>query len=195
MNKKKQALAVLGLIFLVALAYAYWATPRQQRVTERRLETAVSRQPKVAPQVETEKETRHLRIDLLQPQKEKFPGFARNIFRFARIKRPAPPLPPPPPRPEIKVKEPVKIETPPVPIREELARFTFLGFLKKESVRTIFLSSDHTIFLVKKGDRFGEGGKFFVTDLTDDLLTIRQKDDPRLITVPLVERKPLFPRF
>lgn len=192
MNKKKQTLAVLGLIFIMALAYAYWATPRQQRVTEREAETP-PRKAKATRQVEAVGETGHLKVDLLQRQPEKFPGYARNIFRFARVRRPTPP--PPPPKPKKVVKEPVKIETPKVPIGRELARFTFLGFLKKDSTRTIFLSSDDTIFLVKKGDHFGENGKFFVADLTDEVLTIRQGDDPRVITVPLIERTPLVPRF
>lgn len=200
MNKKKQVLAVLGLIFLMALAYAFWATPRQQRVKERRAETTTTRQPRAALQIEAEGETGRLRVDLLQSQAEKFSGYSRNIFRFARIKRPAPPPPKPPPPPPARPKPEVVVEAPPtvestqVRLRRELARFTFLGFLVKDSTRTIFLTSGGDIFLVKKGDRFGEGGKFLVTDLTGDVLTIRQGDDPRPITVPLVEHAPLSPK-
>jgi hypothetical protein len=79
----------------------------------------------------------------------------------------------------------------PVEIQKELARFTFLGFLLKDGVKTIFLSSNDEIFVVKKGDRFGKNGHFLVTDLTPQMLTIRQNDEPRPINVPLVEQAPL----
>jgi hypothetical protein len=81
----------------------------------------------------------------------------------------------------------------PPEVKQELARFTFLGFLEKENVKTVFLSSGEEIFLVKKGRTFGEGNEFYVTDLTPERLTIRHREDPRLITIPLVEQEPLVP--
>ncbi|NIQ93650.1 MAG: hypothetical protein GWN87_05165 [Desulfuromonadales bacterium] len=80
-------------------------------------------------------------------------------------------------------------------MREALERFTFLGFLDKKSKRTVFLASGEEIFLVKKGDRFGEKGRFAVLDITEEELTIRQGDHPRLISITLVEEAPLVPSF
>ncbi|NJD91601.1 MAG: hypothetical protein FIA91_08820 [Geobacter sp.] len=70
-----------------------------------------------------------------------------------------------------------------------MATFTFLGFLKKESRKTIFLSNGKEIFLVKKGDRIA--GKYDVTSLTDEALTISSLQDGGEILIPLVENKPL----
>jgi hypothetical protein len=81
----------------------------------------------------------------------------------------------------------------PAELQKELASFTFLGFLLKDGVKTIFLSSNNEIFVVKKGDRFGKDKHFLVTELTPEMLTIRQNDDPRSITVPLAEQTPLVP--
>ena len=36
-----------------------------------------------------------------------------------------------------------------------MARYTFLGFLQKDNRKTVFLSRDKEIVLVKKGDKIG----------------------------------------
>ena len=77
----------------------------------------------------------------------------------------------------------------PTPLQREMAKFTFLGFLKKENRKTIFLSNGKEIFLVKKGDKIA--GKYDVTSLTDETLTISSIKDGGEILIPLVENRPL----
>jgi len=60
-------------------------------------------------------------------------------------------------------------------------------------VKTVSLSSGEEIFLVKKGQSFGEGNEFQVTSLTPEMLVIHHGEDPRAITIPLVEQEPLVP--
>jgi hypothetical protein len=187
MNRQKLLLTILVGIFVLALVYAFWAAPRQAKVagTGPRRPAAPSPQA-VATKPSAEDETR-VKLELLARENEASPDFKRNIFRFWQ---PAPkplPLPPPPPPPPVPAGEILA----PAEIQKELARFTFLGFLLRDGVKTIFLSSSEEIFVVKKGDRFGKNGRFLVTELTPEALTIRQNDDPRPITVPLVEQAPL----
>ena len=49
--------------------------------------------------------------------------------------------------------------------------FVFLGFLKKDNRKTIFLTNDKEIVLVRKGDRFAK--RYEATSITDQALTIR----------------------
>lgn len=194
MNRQRLTLAILVGILIVALAYAFWATPRQQRVA------APSSTPRpVSAQGEAPAEAGHVRLELLKPEKRDFPGFRRDIFHYPAPPAPKPPprpvsapLPPPAPKPPA-IPEPAPEPEIPVAVRRELARFTFLGYLEKEGVKTIFLSAAGEIFVVKKGDRFGQDGEFHVTGLSPELLTIRQGDDPRSINIPLVEQAPLAP--
>ncbi|ALC17169.1 hypothetical protein DSOUD_2408 [Desulfuromonas soudanensis] len=78
-------------------------------------------------------------------------------------------------------------------VRQQLARFTFLGFLEKDREKTIFLSSADDIFLVKKGESLGKNKEYLVTELTAEKLVLQYRDDPRKITVPLLEQTPLTP--
>ena len=70
-----------------------------------------------------------------------------------------------------------------------MARFTFLGFLKKDNRKTIFLSSDKEIYLVKKGDKIA--GKYDVTNISDEALTISVTATGNEIIIPLVENRAL----
>jgi hypothetical protein len=100
---------------------------------------------------------------------------------------PLPPLPPPPPPPPSSTPAP---PPPPIsPVRAEMAKFTFLGFLKKEGRKTIFLSKGNEIILVKKGDKIDN--RFEVTNLTDEALTITSTTESGQIVIPLVENSPL----
>jgi hypothetical protein len=189
MSRQKRLLAVLAGLFVLALVYAFWAMPRQQRVA-----TTVEpppRRPAVETPVAAPAEGTRVRLDLLSRDRERFAGYQRDIFNYPR---PAPPPPPPrvekPPVPPPVISEPAFV---PPEVKQELARFTFLGFLEKEDVKTVFLSSGEEIFLVKKGRNFGEGNEFHVTDLTPERLIIRHGEDPRVITIPLVEQEPLVP--
>jgi hypothetical protein len=73
--------------------------------------------------------------------------------------------------------------------QQEMAKITFLGFLKKGNQKTVFLSKDKDIFVVKKGDTIA--GKYVVTSITDDALTINPTSGGGEVIIPLVENKPL----
>lgn len=76
-------------------------------------------------------------------------------------------------------------------MQAEVGRFIYLGFLQKEKRKTIFLSRDNQIYLVKKGDKLLD--KFEVTALTDKSFTIKSPQDGSELAVPLVENKTLAP--
>jgi hypothetical protein len=75
------------------------------------------------------------------------------------------------------------------PEAAQLARFTFLGFLKKGTARTIFLANDKDILLVKKGDKVA--GRYEATDISDQALTLTVTDTGDEIVIPLLENRPL----
>jgi hypothetical protein len=77
----------------------------------------------------------------------------------------------------------------PQPETVALARFTFLGFLKKDAQRTIFLGKDNDIVLVKKGDKIA--GRYEATSITDQALTLFVTDTGGEIVIPLIENRPL----
>lgn len=151
-----------------------------------------------------------VRLDLLERQRPLFTGFRRNIFKplfapEAAVSRPAPKIPtgpitsliPPPPAPKspgppVMQAPPPPPLPPPVPMpRPDLARFTFMGFLQKDNQKTIFLSKDKEIFVIKKGDKLA--GKYEAANITDEALTIRVLQDGGEIVIPLLENKALIP--
>lgn len=188
MNRQKLLLILLLGLFVLALAYAYRATPRQSRVAEVASRRPASTRPAVSAGPSASAAEPRVHLELLVREDDAPLGFKRNIFRF---RQPPPPastvvLPPPPPPPALEAALPAATAR-----QRELARFTFLGFLLKDGVKSIFLSANEEIFVVRKGDRFGNNKRFLVAELTPERLTIRQDDDPRPITIPLVEQAPL----
>ncbi len=89
---------------------------------------------------------------LLERREEKFPGVSRDIFR---MENPAPKpklkpriaAPPPPPVPQ-RTPEEIAADL----SRADLAKFRFLGYLADKD-KTLFLSKDGELFIVKSGDR------------------------------------------
>jgi len=78
----------------------------------------------------------------------------------------------------------------PETLQSTLARFVFLGYLKKDNRKTIFLSKDKEIILVRKGDKFA--GRYEAKAITDQALTIVAADTGEEIIIPLLENQPLF---
>ena len=208
MNRQKLILTILIGCLAVALIYSYISMPRQQRAPRAAFtsattaRTAASLRKATVPRqsVQQRVDERKLRLDLLDGERPKFAGFRRNIFqpifseevKPSKVPLPAPPvrsaLPKPPPPPPVTA--PVPAPPPaPTPVQQEMARFTFLGFLQKDGRKTIFLSSNNEIFLVKKGDKIA--GKYEVTNITDEALTIHVLAEGSEIIIPLVENKPL----
>jgi hypothetical protein len=144
-------------------------------------------------------EERTLRLDLLEREQSGFKGYRRNIFKplftdeikLMKLRSAAfKPLPVPPvavvaPKP-LPVAQPV---VQPETNQSTLAKFTFLGFLKKDKRTTIFLAKDKEILLVRKGDTFAK--RYEATAITDQALTIRVTDSGEEIVIPLTENRPL----
>lgn len=211
MNRKKLALFVLLIVLALAVVWSYISVPRQKTVST--LKYAPGRkQPAVnpaaaAPAANAAKQAaapaaagdeRILRLDLLEREQTGFKGYRRNIFkpifmdeimmmkqRAAAIKPvPLPPVAVPPP---IVAPPPV---AQPETLQSTLARFVFLGYLKKDNRKTIFLSKDKDIILVRKGDKFA--GRYEAKAITDQALTIVATDSGEEIIIPLLENQPLI---
>jgi hypothetical protein len=199
MNRKKAVLAALGALFLCSLVYSFFRMPKQERVGKLTFQPGMTAPPVKATQSRGSDEAR-VRLDLLERRPFGLPSGGRNIFQSlfnaGTVKPSVPlPLPPPPPPPEKRV-EPPSVQVPPLPqvveptpLQRDMAKFTFLGFLKKENRKTIFLSNGKEIFLVKKGDKIS--GRYDVTSLTDEALTITSIQGGGEIVIPLVENRPL----
>jgi hypothetical protein len=206
MNKQKLALAILVLILVLSVFYAIFSQPRQERATSLKhtRETVSTKRvhgPGFSGMSTARIDDKKLHLELLDRDGARFAGFKRNIFApiFHEDAKPEPkptgrinlPVPPPPPaRPAPPPTMPPPVQAPELtPVQRDMGRFTFLGFLKKDNKKTIFLSSDKEIFLVKKGDTIA--GKYQVSNVTDDALTIHPVGDGGEIVIPLVENKSL----
>lgn len=189
MNRKKLLLLLLFVVLLLALLYAYLASPGSRR-------TAAERSTR-APRINSatpETQDRMVKLELLDRETEPFKGIQRDLFGdlFPPPKVVKPP--PPPPKPVVKPPMPVQVKRPsPVEVvRRDLARFTFMGYLRKQESWTIFLSSDNEIFLVQEGDRFGRNDQFHAVEISPEQLVIEQATQGRIV-IPLVEKQPLIP--
>lgn len=196
MKRKPLLLIILLLVLALAVGYAFWATPRQQRVNPASRQAPGDTTP-TAKGLQAPRED-GVRLDLLEEKTDRFPGYSRNIFGSI--------LPPPPPsKPVVKAppvaaaapapSPPPAAAAPAAPVLPQLASFTFLGYLEKGGEKTVFLSQDDELFVVKKGDRFGADKEFQVVGLTPEELVIAVRGESRQITVPLVENQPLIPAF
>ncbi|MBT1071437.1 type II secretion system protein PulP [Pelotalea chapellei] len=206
MNRQRLLLFILLILFVLAIAWALFNRPQQKTVNT--LKNAPGQQPGntkpkltaqtgIAPRYDGKK----LRLDLLEHDQQTFAGYHRNLFKpifvdevklMQRKAAAVKPVLPPPQAP----KPPVQPPPPPVSVgplpdtpQRELGRFTFLGFLKKDNQKTVFLAKDKDIILVKKGESFA--GRYQALSVTDQALTILVKDTGEEIVIPLLENRPL----
>lgn len=208
MSRQRLILFVLLILLLVAMVWSYYSFPRAKTVSPLKyppgshLVAEKKRVPALTPQM-SQNEGSVLRLDLLGREQSTFKGYRRNIFspifvdelkvmkQMASALKPV--LPPAQAQKDAAVQPAVTPVATPVAIPEtpqrELARFTFLGFLKKDNRKTIFLAKDKDIILVKKGDTFA--GRYEAASLTDQALTILVTDTGEEIVIPLIESKPL----
>lgn len=194
MNRQRLILSILVILFGIAALWSYSAMPRPKTVSSLIYKPGQQAKAPVAaagkPVSNADDGTR-LKISLLDNEPADFKGYRRNVFKpvfgdelkivkqqVVAIKPPPPPMPAPPVAPVI-----IQPETAP------LARFTFLGFLKKGSVKTIFLAKEKDILLVKKGDRVA--GRYEATEISDQALTLTVADTGDEIVIPLIENRPL----
>lgn len=201
MNRQRLILFILVIVLVLAVIWSYSAIPRPKTVAA--LKSAPGQQAKTAAvkpvtQAAEAVDSRVLKLNQLDQVQSSFKGYRRNIFKpifvdeLKLLKQKAvavkpPQLPPPPPLPPQKTvpAEPVVAK----PEAAPLARFTFLGFLKKDSQRTIFLAKDKDILLVKKGDKIA--GRYEASSITDQALTLLVTDTGDEIVIPLIENRPL----
>ncbi|TWJ19152.1 hypothetical protein [Geobacter argillaceus] len=197
MNRQR-LLLVLLLSFAVSVIYSYSKYPRQKTVDKLTFTPGKVSRPAPA-KADNKIDDSRILLALLDERRAVGVSYRKNLFRplfrdETRIvpfppppPKPLPSLPPPPPPAAATVAPPAAAE--PTPVQRDMARFTFLGFMKKDGKKTIFLSSNKEIFVVKKGDRIT--GKYEVANVTDDLLTINALGDGGQIIIPLIENKPL----
>lgn len=198
MNRQRLILFVLVILFGIASFWSYSAMPRPKTVSTLTFKPGRQEKPAVVAADKTASETddgTRLKIGLLDTEPTGFKGYRRNIFKpvfvdeLKVVKQNS-----------VAVKPPVKV--PPVPVAQtprnsviiqpeavQLARFTFLGFLKKGTVKTIFLSNEKDILLVKKGDNVA--GRYEATDISDQALTLTVTETGDEIVIPLIENQPL----
>lgn len=194
MNRQRLILFVLVIIFAVAVIWSYSAMPRLKTVTPSSVKPVQQAKPAAVSSktpVRTADDGSRLKIDLLDKDTSGFSGYRRNIFKpvfvdeMKMTKQTAVAIKPPPPKTIAPPVEQVLIQ----PEAAPLARFTFLGFLKKGTVKTIFLAKEKDILLVKKGDKLA--GRYLATDISDQALTLTVTDTGDEIVIPLVENRPL----
>ncbi|MBL0226165.1 MAG: hypothetical protein IPQ16_11500 [Geobacteraceae bacterium] len=206
MNRKKLTLFILLILLVLAVVWSFMSVPRQKRVTTLKyapgqakapVQVAATPAPKRASSTAAAGDERVLRMDLLEREQTGFKGYRRNIFKpifmddIKLMKMKAVAIKPPPSLPPV-VAPPPKIAPPvdpPDTLKSTLARFVFLGYLKKDNRKTIFLSRDKDIILVRKGDTFA--GRYEAKSITDQALTIVATDSGEEIIIPLLENQPL----
>lgn len=203
MNRQRLILFILVILFGIALLWSYSAMPRPKTVSTLTFKPGQQgKQPikvaKAEKQPAKVDDGSILNIGLLDREHIGFKGYRRNIFKpvFANelkmfkqqataIKQSS----------SVAKPNPSNVVTPPTqaviiqPETAPLAHFTFLGFLKKGAVRTIFLAKDKDILLVKKGDKIAV--RYEATEISDQALTLSVTDTGEEIVIPLIENKPL----
>lgn len=208
MNRQKATLAVLVIVFACSLLYAYLRSPRQREATPQELRrqpaAAGSRSARsvAAPAAQPDRVDIAL-LDrqpppLAAPRRDIFSPVFRDEAKLPAFK-PLPPLPPRPPRGQLNLPPPPPagppvVTTPPPPtpdqlFEQETRKLNFLGFLKKNGNKTVFLSYNDQILLAKKGATLAN--KFVVKDITDEAITLKPVAGGNEVVIPIAENKPL----
>ena len=203
MNRQRLILFVVLLVFVAAVIWSFSATPRQKTVNKLKYSSGQRAVSAVTPARSSARRTdvnHALKVALLDQDQSGFKGYRRNIFKpifvdefkilkqkAAALKVPAKPVAPVAPPVPPPVQPPVAAQ----PETAPLARFTFLGFVKKDNLKTIFLTKDKEILLVKIGDTIA--GRYKATAITDQALTLAVTDTGDEIVIPLLENRPLAP--
>ncbi|NTV48292.1 MAG: hypothetical protein HGB32_13975 [Geobacteraceae bacterium] len=197
MNRQRLILFVLVILFAITILWSYSAIPRPKTVgtlTYKPGQQATTKvkanEPAAVKSTGNTDDGTRLKIGLLVQEQSGFKGYRRNLFKpvfvdeLKVVKQQA-----------VAIKPPQVVAAPPVqpvimkPVAAPLARFTFLGFLKKGSVKTIFLAKDNDILLVKKGDKIAI--RYEATDISDQSLTLTVTDTGDKIVIPLIENRSL----
>jgi len=216
MNRQKLLLGILLPVLAAALLYAYLAGPNQQKAGSKKMTGPDGRTATEEMQTLKELGLQKLRIDLLEREGEPFEKPKKDIFTLQGMK--AQTQEPPAeqvaeePAPEELFEEvsetpqderpPAGFEEPPLPmpsdsraefeaLKKDLAEFSYLGYVSKAGVRTLFLRRQGKIFVVRVGERFGDD--FQLTAVNEGWLSLTKGDSPDLILVPTQKDAPLAP--
>jgi len=193
MNRKRMILAALLGVLALCLVYAYFATPRLEKAPPRNAKKSTrSAVAKLPDKLQAKNSQERIDFTFLEAEEQEFPGSKRDVFRF--VQRRPEPIAVVVEEPEVQAPPPVVIEEPLVPVevvQQALAQFTFLGFLDKGGEKTVFLSSEGSLFLAKRGEKFGLDLEFTVEDISGDLLLVRPDGRDFLIDIPLIEHQKL----
>ena len=211
MNRQKLTLFILLIVLVLAVVWSFMSVPRQKTVKTLKYapgqKQAAGITAAATPSVNAAAQTsasaaagdeRTLRLALLEREQPGFKGYRRNIFKpiftdEIRLMKQKALAFKPPPIPPVAVLPPKVVPPPVAPqetLKSTLARFVFLGFLKKDNRKTIFLSKDTDIILVRKGDKFAD--RYEAKSVTDQALTIVATDSGEEIIIPLLENQPLI---
>lgn len=187
MNRKRVLLYILLAVLAISIGYAYWATPRQERVASGRTEDRRQGSDMDNAETTATDQLHRVRFDLLGEEPAPFSGAERDIFNFrqkpVKIATP-PPAPAPMPAP-VRPAPPVVPQVSPQP----LSKFEFLGFLEKAGKHVVFLSSADEIYVVREGERFGRNMEFEVADIAGNTLTVQRIGQPGTEKISLVEKE------
>ena len=201
MNRQKLTLAILLVGLVGAVVYSYLRIPRQNTVAKLTYTTGMTGKPRKPEPAQKTADDMRVLLNLLDRKGVGYSGARRNIFKPLFSEQVSlPPLPPPPPPPPQKLAtQASSLQHPataapvtpgPTPVQRDMARFTFLGFLKKDNHKSIFLSGDRdNIYVVKKGDKIA--GRYQIASITDEALIISILPDGGEIIIPLVENQSL----
>jgi hypothetical protein len=192
MNRKRVILAALLGVLALCVLYAYFATPRLEKIPPKVASPTPRPAAKATVDMKSAEVQKRINFDSLAYEPQEFPGAKRDIFRFVqprpvRIKPPAPVVK----TPVVETVEPKDLAEPIEATIDPISTFTFLGFLEKAGEKTVFLSSGGNLFLVKRGESFGINQEFVVDDIFDNTLKVRHTDQDRLMTIPLIEQQKL----
>lgn len=195
MNRQRLILFILVILFGIVSIWSYSAIPRLKTagtLPDKPVQQAKKAVVVTGKKVPVTDDGTKLNIAILDNESPEFKGYRRNIFKPLFVS-------------EMNIARQISLAIKPIPLSKvvmppqqqvliqpetaQLARFTFLGFLKKGSVKTIFLASDKEILLVKKGDKFA--GRYEATEISDQALTLVVTETGTEIVIPLLENQQL----
>jgi len=187
MNRKRLLLAALVGILILSLAYAFWSMPRQEKAPKTARPSQPAAKRPIAGKAAPAADRLHLELLTLEPQP--FPGADRDIFRFRGGRATFPVASP------VSLAPPIQVEPPPPPppptpeqlLRAEVSGLTFLGFLDKGGARTVFLSTEGNVFIVKAGEGFGKNKQLVAKEISDKHLVIGWTRGPETTRMELLE--------
>jgi hypothetical protein len=171
MRRNKQLLLVLGVVLVLAIVYAYQATPVQKHAEKIAPKQSASARF-IAGEKDASATAQKLQLERLQRNSAVSATVKRDIFNFyikpVVVKSPPPPKPVMPP-----------LVVPPMPVIKPqpqviLPSLKYLGQLEKEDQQFFFLAQDEEVFVVRIRQSFGKQNQFAIKSFDGEKLLIKQ---------------------